>query len=100
MTRPDAPRDDLADDKRRLRALLKRVEAARKFPTNTCPASRHLHMIAERLAKGKPYPMLDEEPEHCAETMLSVIESLWTLRTEHGWGERTTPPKDREDAAG
>lgn len=72
---------------KQLRELMKRVGAARHFPANTCPASRHLHMIADHLARGKPYPMLTEEPEHCAETMLSVLESLWTLRTKTGWHE-------------
>lgn len=64
---------------------LRRTRAARKTLVNTCPASRHLHMIAEHLAKGLPYPMLQEEPEHCAGTMLSVLESLWKLRTETKW---------------
>lgn len=61
--------------------LRRRVNRARKFPDNTCPASRHLHIIAEALATGRPYPMLQEEAEHCAGTMLSVLESLWKLRT-------------------
>jgi hypothetical protein len=67
----------------RLRAELKRANDARDFPTNTCPASRHLHMIAEALIKGKPYPMLHEEPVHCGQSMLSVVTSLFELRTEH-----------------
>lgn len=46
----------------------------------TCPASRHAFMIGEALAKGKPYPMLQEEPEHVAETLLSVVGSLWEAR--------------------
>ena len=70
-------------DLRRLRAAMRRVTKARRFPTNTCPASRHLHMIAVALAKRQPYWMLLEEPQHVAETMLSVLESLWTLRTKH-----------------
>jgi hypothetical protein len=65
----------------KLANLRRRVDRARHFPDNTCPASRHLHMIAEALAAGKPYPMLTEEPEHCAITMLSVLESLWKART-------------------
>lgn len=69
-----------------LRKLLKWVEEARNFPHNTCPASRHLHMIAEHLAMGKPYAMLQEDPEQCAEAMLWVLESLWTHRTKTGWG--------------
>lgn len=27
--------------------------------------------------------MLNEEPQHCAETMYSVLESLWKLRSQH-----------------
>ena len=70
------------DDKARLKNLRRRANRARNFPENTCSASRHLHMIAEALATGKPYPMLQEEPEHCAETLLSVLEALWKACTE------------------
>jgi hypothetical protein len=68
------------DDKARLKNLRRRVNRARNFPENTCSASRHLHLIAERLAKGEQ--MVIDEPEHCAETMLAVLESLWKARTE------------------
>lgn len=61
--------------------LRRRVNRARHFPDNTCPASRHLHLIAENLAAGKACPMLQEEPEHCAGTMLAVLEALWKART-------------------
>lgn len=61
--------------------LKRRVDRARKFPTNTCPASRHVHIMAECLLRGG-YPRFSEEPEHCAESMLSVLESLWKARTE------------------
>jgi hypothetical protein len=64
----------------KLANLRRRVDRARDFPANTCPASRHLHMIAEALATGRDYPMLREEPEHCAASMLSVLESLWKAR--------------------
>lgn len=70
------------DDERRLKNLRRRVNRLRDFPENTCSASRHLHMIAERLAVGKPHPMLQEEPAHCASTMLAVLEALWKARTE------------------
>lgn len=64
-----------------LTALRRRVNRARNHkPLITCPASRHLHIMAESLAKGKGYPMFEEEPQHCAETMLSVLASLWELR--------------------
>jgi hypothetical protein len=61
--------------------LLARCEAARQFPSNTCPASRHLEAIGEALVKGKPYPMLTDEPEHCGESMLAVVAALWEART-------------------
>jgi len=37
-------------------------------------------MIADELRRGD-CPQLREEPERCAATMLSVLESLWKLRT-------------------
>ena len=61
--------------------LKRRVTRARNFPTNTCPASRHLHMMALQLAKGKPYYMISEEPQYCAASMFAVLESLWKART-------------------
>lgn len=62
--------------------LRRRVNRARKFPDNTCPASRHLHIMADRLASGKQYFMFTEEPEHCAMSMYAVLEALWKARTE------------------
>lgn len=73
------------EDIRRLRNQKRRASRARNFPTNTCPASRHLHMIADALSKGQPYPMIDEEPQRIAENILVVLEALWKLRTETGW---------------
>lgn len=61
--------------------MLARVRVARNFPDNTCPASRHVQMIGEALAKGKPYPMLTEEPEHCAGSLLAVVAALYEART-------------------
>ena len=68
------------DDLKRLRNARRRVNRVRDFPTHTCPASRHLHMIADALASRQPYWMLLEEPQHVAETMYAVLEDLWTLR--------------------
>lgn len=62
--------------------LRRRVNRARQFPGNTCAASRHLHLIAEQIIAGKPCHMLIEEPTHCAESMLAVLEALWKARTE------------------
>ena len=58
-----------------------RRRTARDAPHNTCPASRHVAMMADGLASKHGYPMLAEEPEHCADSMRSVVESLWAMRT-------------------
>jgi hypothetical protein len=71
-------------DLKRLRNLRRKVNRARRFPMNTCGASRHLHMIADQLASGKVTAMLVGEPQHCAESMYAVLHALWTLRTKAG----------------
>lgn len=76
------------DRAKELKALRRRANRARKFPTNTCPASRHLHIMADCLLKPKKdgslrYPMFEEEPEHCAESILAVIASLWETRSKN-----------------
>jgi hypothetical protein len=65
-----------ADAKKAVKAM----NAARNSPEGTCPASRHVALIAETLAKGKPYHMLTEEPEHCAISLASTVQSLWDAR--------------------
>ena len=69
-----------SDPSNEMKNLRRRVNRARNFPTNTCPASRHLHIMADALMSGG-YPMLQEEPEHCARSIYSVLESLWKART-------------------
>lgn len=80
MTAPRKKRN-AAEAHNDLRNVRRRVNRARNFPTNTCPASRHVHMIADALAGGRKYHMIDEEPEHVAGTLYAVIESLWKART-------------------
>ena len=58
------------------------MNAARNFPVGTCPASRHVAVMAETLAKGKTYYMLTEEPDHCAESMATIVGALWECRAE------------------
>jgi glycerol-3-phosphate dehydrogenase len=48
----------------------------------TCASSRHVQLMAEIIGARKPYPMIEEEPEHCAESMLSVVASLYKARAE------------------
>jgi hypothetical protein len=62
------------------KALLRRVAKARDFPHNTCPASRHVELMAENLLKGKPYPMLAEEPEYCGASLMAVVAALYEAR--------------------
>lgn len=67
---------------KRFRALRRRVDQARNFPVNTCGASRHVAMIADALADGHQYAMLEEEPAHCAGSMFATVAALWEARTE------------------
>ena len=64
----------------RMAKLKRRANEVRNFPTNTCSASRHLRLMADGLA-GKGYPMLTEEPKHCAESIYATIVSLWEARS-------------------
>lgn len=59
---------------------VKRMNDAHKDPEGTCSASRHVAMMAEALAKGKPYPMLQDEPEHCAISLAATVAALWEAR--------------------
>ena len=72
----------MSDVKRHARIAVRDMKAARNFPDGTCPASRHVAMMAETLAKGKHYAMLTDEPEHCALSLASTVTSLWLLRAE------------------
>lgn len=68
-------------DAGQLREKLAEMDAARDFPVNTCPASRHAQMIAEALIRGKPYPMLTEDPAHCGESIAAVVTALYEARS-------------------
>lgn len=71
-------------DKRQIGALLRRIEAARNFPTNTDPCVRHVQIMGETLGAGHPYPMLNEERGHCAISLLSVVAALYEARNAAG----------------
>jgi len=60
---------------------VKLMNESRDFPNNTCPASRHVQIMAEALAKAEKYSMFDEDPEHCAGSIASVVSSLYQTRT-------------------
>ena len=54
----------------------------RDFPENTCPASRHLHWIADELADGRVPLMVEVEPQRIAGSIYATIGSLWKARTQ------------------
>jgi len=89
---PESSFDYDGGDLKRLRDYQRRVNRARKFMVNTCPASRHLHMIADALAARQPYWQILEEPQHIAETMYAVLEQLWKLRTREAEGSNPRSP--------
>ena len=61
---------------------LRRAQRARNFPTNTCPASRHVQMMAESLVKRKKVDLQELwDDDHIASSMASVVASLWQART-------------------
>jgi hypothetical protein len=68
----------------KLENMRRRVSRARHFPMNTCPASRHLHSIADALTSKQRKHSIEElwSAEHMAGTMYSVLESLWKARTD------------------
>lgn len=58
------------------RRILRSMQRVRRFPTNTCPASRHAALIAARLARSS-----DPEEENEGASIASAVASLWKLRT-------------------
>ncbi len=46
----------------------------------TCPASRHVLMMADDLSQGGLHAF--EDAGHCAGSVYSVLESLWKARSE------------------
>ena len=66
---------------RRELRLAKKARSVRDICV-TCPASRHAYTIGEALAKKHRYPMIEEEPEYVAASLLSTVGSLWRIRAE------------------
>ena len=57
------------------------MQESRRFPDNTCPASRHAQMIAESLVHHGEYAMLQDDPKHCAGSIANVVSSLYQARS-------------------
>lgn len=62
------------------RALLKRLDAARDFPHNTCPASRHAQLMGQRLLAGKTCHDIADDPHHAGESILLTVVALYEAR--------------------
>ena len=62
-----------------LSALRRAANRARKFPSNTCGASRYLHDLADDLAKGS-LTLVEDDPQGVAECIYAVITALWEAR--------------------
>lgn len=66
--------------------MRRRVDRARKGPHITCPASRHLHHIADQLSSAEPGPILfdlEDDPKHAAQSIYAVVEALWKERAKN-----------------
>lgn len=89
----------MADDaKRTFRAAVKRCNTARKADGKTvvtCPASRHAQMIAELIGRHS-FAMVQDEPEHCAQSILAAVAALFEAREMIAKGVRFT--EDEVDA--
>lgn len=79
--RTDRPKEVAADNGNGVAEYRKDAELARDFPKNTCPASRHMQMMADALAGEGRYPMIEEDPEHVAASIYATIAELWKART-------------------
>jgi hypothetical protein len=56
------------------------AKESRKPPLVTCPASRHVRMMADALRLRGEYLMFGEEPVHCSESLYVTVLSLWRAR--------------------
>lgn len=65
----------------KLSNVRRRANRARRFGENTCPASRHMNTVADMWARGSSAEQAYGY-EHIAESLYSVLESLWKARTE------------------
>lgn len=58
----------------------RRAEKARGAALVTCPASRHLHMLADYLAIRAVPRQISEEPQYVAVSIYAILADLWEAR--------------------
>lgn len=71
----------------RYRAAARNVEAARDHG-QTCAASRHVHTLLDDLLAGRVPQQLLDEPQHCAESIATMLAELWHRRKAMGYSDR------------
>lgn len=67
-----------------IRAARRRVAKARRFPENTCPASRHVCGMADTLVETERFGGWDvsaPDAEHLALSLYATVSELWELRS-------------------
>lgn len=79
------------DDKADFRDMKRRADNARDFPTHTDPCSRHAYLMAENMVKKRGYPMLADEPLHCAISIMATVAALWETRAKLAAIEKNLP---------
>lgn len=70
----------------------KRLDAARDFPHNTTPASRHAQLIGEALMTGVCHDVRDD-PQHAGESILLTVLALYEAKTELSRARRALAPE-------
>lgn len=77
----------------RLQNVRRRAERAMDIDV-TCPASRHVMIMADSLAADRTtHQLLEDEPKHCAQSLYATLESLWKLRATKRRVEKKTKGK-------
>lgn len=70
------------DDINAALTAIERMEDAQIGPHVTCPASRHVSMIAEDLARFGSHTPVVSHPRNCASSMAATVQALWDARAE------------------
>lgn len=52
----------------------------RLFLPTVCEASRQTYQLGCALLRGDPYPMLQEDPQHCGESLMATVGALHQAR--------------------
>lgn len=59
---------------------MRRMYAARDFPTHTCSASRHAAQVADLIMRGRAKDLVD--PREAGLSIAATVAALWEARAE------------------